>query len=64
MENCSLPLTGKACVDLIITELGVFTVDKDCGLVLTEIADGVDVYEVKQFTGCDFEVAKDLKPML
>ena len=64
LENCSLPLTGKGCVDLIITELGVFTVDKDHGLILTEIAEGVDVNDVKESTGCAFEVVKDLKPML
>ena len=36
LENCSLPLTGKQCVDMIITELGVFTIDKD-GITLIEI---------------------------
>ena len=36
LENCSLPLTGKQCVDMIITELGVFTIDKD-GMTLIEI---------------------------
>ena len=36
LENCSLPLTGKGCVDMIITELGVFNID-DKGLTLIEI---------------------------
>ena len=34
----------------------VFTVDKKRGLILTEIADGVDVQDVVEATGCEFEV--------
>ncbi|OQV16161.1 Succinyl-CoA:3-ketoacid coenzyme A transferase 1, mitochondrial [Hypsibius exemplaris] len=64
LDDCSLPLTGKACVDLIITEKGVFSVNKENGtLTLIEIAEGVAVADIVQTTGCAFELAKDLKPM-
>ena len=64
LDDCTLPLTGKACVDLIITEKCVFSVDKLNGtLTMIEIADGVAVADIVQTTGCAFEVAKDLKPM-
>ncbi|KAK9871804.1 hypothetical protein WA026_014259 [Henosepilachna vigintioctopunctata] len=63
LDNCTLPLTGKQCVDLIITEKGVFSVDKGKGLTLKEIADGFSVDDIKACTGCDFEVSDDLKPM-
>jgi len=63
LEKCNLPLTGKNCVDIIITEMGVFDVDAEKGLTLTEIAEGVSIDEVKAATGCPFAVAADLKPM-
>ena len=39
VNECSLPLTGTEVVDMIITELGVFTIDEH-GLILIEIAPG------------------------
>lgn len=63
LDTCNLPLTGKNCVDMIITEMGVFSVDKTKGLTLIEIADGVNLDQIRSATGCDFEVASDLKPM-
>lgn len=63
LSECSLPLTGKQCVDLIITEKCVFQVDKEKGLTLIEIAEGVEVPEIIVGTGCDFAVSPDLKPM-
>lgn len=63
VEACSLPLTGKNCVDMIITEKCVFSVDKENGLTLVEIADGVTIEDVVSSTGCLFEVAENLKPM-
>jgi len=42
----------------------VFTVDKEAGLTLTEIADGIGVEDLIAATGCDFEVSADLKPMV
>ena len=64
LEACDLPLTGKAVVDMIITELGVFVCDKETRrLTLTEIADGVELAEVREKTGADFDVADPLPAM-
>ncbi len=54
-EQCGLPLTGKGVVDMIITNLAVFTCDKVAGgLTLVELADTVSIADVVQATGCEF----------
>lgn len=63
LKNCTLPVTGQQCVDLIITELGVFEVVQGEGLKLIEIAANVDISEIVSSTGCEFSVADDLKEM-
>ena len=64
LDECSLPLTGKACVDMIITDKCVFQVDKENNrLILTELAEGVALSDVVQTTGCSFEVADNIKSM-
>jgi len=60
-EQCELPITGKACVDLIITDLAVFEVAKGKGLTLVELNPGVTLDEVKAKTGCVFAVGAALK---
>ena len=60
MENCTLPLTGKNVVDMIVTDLAVFNVDAKTGLTLTELAPGANVKIVKEKTGCPFDIAKNL----
>ena len=54
--ECELPLTGKQVVDLIITDLCVFKVNKGEGLVLIELNDGISLADVKAKTGCAFTV--------
>ena len=54
VEECSLPLTGKACVDRIITDLAVFDVTVE-GLVLVEAAPGISGAELSQRTGVPFQ---------
>ena len=49
---------------MIITELCVFEVDLKGGLLLTELADGVTVDEVKNKTGCKFDVVEHPVVML
>ncbi|MDR6291780.1 MULTISPECIES: CoA transferase subunit B [Inquilinus] len=53
LNACDLPLTGKAVVDLVITELGVFEIGPQ-GLTLTEVADGVTVDEIRAKTEAPF----------
>ena len=58
LKRCTLPLTGAGVVDLLITDLGVFEIDRKMGGVrLIELATGVTVEEVKAKTEADFEVA-------
>jgi len=45
LRSCTLPLTGVACIDRIITNLGIFDVTKD-GLKLVELASGITREEV------------------
>lgn len=53
VKECSLPLTSARCVDLIITEMGVFEVTND-GLHLKEIFPPYSYEEIKKKTGCEF----------
>ena len=57
LPTCSLPITGKNVVDMIITDMGVFKVDQENGLTLIELAPEVSREDVKAKTGCDFAVA-------
>lgn len=63
VKNCTMPVTGQGCVDLIITEMAVFEVIKGEGLKMIEIAPNVEISEVVGCTGCEFMVAEDLKQM-
>ena len=71
LDECSLPLTGKNCVDCIITEMVCVPMykqtcdyvctccvqDKEKGLILVEISERVTINDIKQATGCSFEVS-------
>ncbi|XP_035245777.1 succinyl-CoA:3-ketoacid coenzyme A transferase 1, mitochondrial-like [Anguilla anguilla] len=63
LEKCALPLTGKQCVDRIITEKAVFDVDKSKGLTLIEIWEGLTADDIRACTGAEFEVSPNLRPM-
>ena len=57
LKSCSLPLTGKGVVNLIITDLCVFEVEAGKGLVLKELHPGVTLEDVKAKTEASFRVA-------
>jgi 3-oxoacid CoA-transferase subunit B len=56
VKQCTLPLTGRSCVQRVITDLAVFDLEHD-GLVLRELAPGVTVDDVRERTGPSFVVA-------
>lgn len=56
LKKCTLPLTGKAVVNMIITELGVFEFIEN-KLYLTELSKGVSLEEIKSLTPASYEVA-------
>ncbi|KAH9593094.1 Coenzyme A transferase family I [Trypanosoma melophagium] len=61
VERCQLPVTGKGCVNRIITEHAVFDVEKG-QLVLKEVAEGTTVEQVRKMTAAGF-IAGDVKTM-
>ena len=62
VEACTLPLTGKGVVDVIITDLAFITVESE-GLLLRELAPGVSEREVREKTAAPLQVASDLCEM-
>jgi 3-oxoacid CoA-transferase B subunit len=58
LKDCTLPLTGARVVDMVITDLGVFEVARkgETRLVLTELATGVSLEEMREKTEAAFEV--------
>ena len=62
LHRCTLPLTGSGVIDLVITDLGVFTIDKVEGhMVLEELADGVSLDEIRAKTQANYTVAHGLQ---
>jgi 3-oxoacid CoA-transferase subunit B len=64
VKTCSLPLTGAACIDMVITDLCVLEMDHEKGRFrLTELAPGVTADEVKQKTEAEIIVEGDVPTM-
>ncbi|MFC8228858.1 CoA transferase subunit B [Streptomyces sp. NPDC057287] len=59
VPECVLPLTGRACVHRIITDLGVLDITDD-GLVLAETAPGVTPEQVAAATAAPLHMAEDV----
>jgi 3-oxoacid CoA-transferase subunit B len=59
LHRCTLPLTGAGVVDMVITDLGVFTID-DNGMTLIELAPGVSLEEIRGKTEARFTVRPGL----
>ncbi len=62
LERCSLPLTGRKCVNVIVTDMAVIEVVPE-GLVLKEIAPDTTVDAVRKATGAELKVAPDVGTM-
>jgi len=58
LPHCTLPITGRGVVSLIITDLAVFEVSSSRGLLLKELHPGVTLEEVRAKTGAPFSVAQ------
>ena len=54
MRQCTLPLTGKGLVDMLITDLGVFEIG-ETGMTLTELAPGVTLAEIAERTDARYK---------
>ena len=59
VKNCSLPLTGQAVVNRIITELGVMDITAE-GIKLIELASGITLEQIQEATGVQL-IRTDLK---
>jgi len=59
LKRCNLPLTGAGVVDMVITDLGVFTIDRKGGgaMTLIEVAPGTSLDEIKSKTEANYRVA-------
>jgi 3-oxoacid CoA-transferase subunit B len=62
LKRCTLPLTGTHVVHDIVTELCWIKVTRD-GLLLTEVAEGVNPAEVQARTEAKLIVAPDIRTM-
>jgi 3-oxoacid CoA-transferase subunit B len=57
LKRCNLPLTGAGVVDMVITDLGVFVIDRHGGgMILVELAPGVTLDEIKGKTEAEYRV--------
>jgi len=62
LKRCTLPLTGAGVVDMVITDLGVFTIDKKAGggMTLVELAPGTTLDEIRSKTEAGYHTANTL----
>ncbi len=59
VQDCDLPLTAAGEVDLIVTELALFSVEED-GLLLLEKEESTEIEEIEKMTDADFEISERL----
>jgi len=65
LPTCSLPLTGRRCVDLLITDLCVMEMDHSSNrFMLIELAPGISLEEVRAKTKAEFRVSPDLREVV
>jgi 3-oxoacid CoA-transferase subunit B len=62
LQSCTLPLTGAGVVDMLVTDLAVFSIDRrGGGAVLLEMAPGVTVEQIKAATEASFSLSPELR---
>ncbi|WP_428609239.1 3-oxoacid CoA-transferase subunit B [Sedimenticola sp.] len=61
-KACNLPLTGRGCVSVIVTDKAVFDIT-ETGLILREVWQGVTVEDIANWTDADFQVSPELCEM-
>jgi 3-oxoacid CoA-transferase subunit B len=62
LEHCTLPLTGQRVIHRIITDIALIDVTTE-GLLLREVAPGVNADDARAATGCELLIAHDLVQM-
>jgi len=62
LKKCSLPITAKERVSMIVTEYGVMEIENR-KMILKEINPSITIEEIKKITDAELVVSKDLKPM-
>ncbi len=64
LERCTLPLTGRRCVDRVITEYAVVDIVAGQGFVLREAAPGFSAEEIQAVTGAHLQVEGPVKEIV
>ena len=62
LQSCTLPLTGRRCVNLIVTDMAVIEITPE-GPVLREVAPDTGVEAVQKATATILIVPGDVKTM-
>lgn len=62
LKECNLPLTGTQCIDLVVTDFGVFDFNAN-GFVLKEIAPGISLDDIIKSTEAPVQVSDSLEEM-
>jgi 3-oxoacid CoA-transferase len=61
MTECTLPLTGRNVVNMVVTDLAVFEIDGRSGMTLIELAPGSSIELVREKTACSFSIVPGLE---
>jgi 3-oxoacid CoA-transferase subunit B len=64
LQRCTLPLTGRRCVDRVITEYAVVDIVAGQGFVLREAAPGFNVEDIQAVTGARLHVEGPVKEII